>query len=258
MKLEKINEDKKNGKIVFLFKGSDEVFTNTIRRLVLEEVPTLAVEDLEIKENTSALYDEMLGLRLGLLPIKTDLKSYNFKIDCKCAGEGCAQCELSIGLKSSKKGFVNADEAVSTDPKCNFVNDEMPIVKLLSKQKIDVNMKAILGKGKNHAKWSPGMGFYRKEPVLSIGNVKNPELLSKKCTDGVFTIKGNKVEINKDKLYGSNLLEFYSELDEGVKIEYTDNFIFTLESWGQLSCKEILQTCANILINKSEEMEKLI
>ena len=258
MKLEKINEDKKNSKMVFLLKNSNEVFANTIRRLILEEVPTLAVEDLEIKENTSALYDEMLGLRLGLLPIKTDLKSYNFKETCKCESVGCAQCELTIALKSAKKGFVTASEAVSTDPKCKFVQDNMQIVKLLSKQKLDITMKAVLGKGKVHAKWAPGLSFYKKEPVLKIGSVKNPELLSSKCTDGVLSVKGNKVEVNKDKLYASNLLEYYSELDEGISLEYTENLIFTIESWGQLSCKEILTQSADILINKVEEMEKLI
>jgi DNA-directed RNA polymerase subunit D len=258
MKIEKINEDKKNGKMQLMFKGSGEIFANTIRRLVIEDVPTLAVEDLEIKENSSALYDEMLGLRLGLLPLKTDLKSYNFKKDCKCEGAGCAQCELTISLKSSKKGNVLASEAVSTDPKCTFAQDNMLIVKLLSKQKLDVTMTAVLGTGREHAKWSPGTAFYRKEPVLKVGKVQNPELLAKKSTDGVLVVKGNKVEVNKDKLYSSNLLELYTELDDGISLEYTDNIIFTLESWGQLSCKEILQQSANILINKIEEMEKLI
>lgn len=258
MKIEKIDEDKKINKVIFLLKGSDEVFANTIRRLIIEEVPTLAVEDLEIRENSSALYDEMLGLRLGLLPIKTDLKSYNLKSECKCEGVGCAQCELVINLKSNKKGVVLACEAVSTDPKCKFVYDDMPVVKLLAKQKIDVTMKAILGQGKEHAKWTPGTAFYKKEPIVKVGKIKNVELLKEKCTDGVFTIKGNNVVLNKDKVYFSNLLDLYAELDEGITVEYTDNIIFTVESWGQLSNKEILQRSAEILKNKAEEMEKLI
>src|SRR3989338_1520712 len=133
IKLEKIKNEKKINKLTFMIKGSDEVFANTIRRLILEEVPVLAVEDLEIKSNGSALYDEMLALRLGLTPIKTDLKSYNLKEKCKCNGEGCAQCELKITLKGSKKGYVYAEEAQSTDPKCTFVFPKMPVIKLLAK-----------------------------------------------------------------------------------------------------------------------------
>ena len=67
-------------------KNTEEFFANTIRRLIIGEVPTLAVEDVEIKENSSQLYDEMIALRLGLSPIKTDLNSYNFKNECKCEG----------------------------------------------------------------------------------------------------------------------------------------------------------------------------
>tara|TARA_Y100000310_G_C20524214_1_gene735197 strand:- start:110 stop:889 length:780 start_codon:yes stop_codon:yes gene_type:complete len=257
IKLEKIKEERKKNKLMFLLKNSDEVFANTIRRMVIEEVPTLAVEDLEIKENSSALYDEMLGLRLGLCPIKTDLKSYNLKEKCKCEGEGCAQCELKITLKASKKGYVYAGEAQSTDPKCTFVFEKMPLTKLLSKQKVDITMTAILGQGKEHAKWSSGLAFFRKEPIVKIGKV-NVELLKTSCTDGVFEIKGSSVKLNQDNVYESNLLEYYAELDQGISLDYSDNLVFTLESWGQLTPKEILTKSAEILIEKAEEMEKFL
>ncbi|HIG92714.1 MAG: DNA-directed RNA polymerase subunit D [archaeon GW2011_AR9] len=259
MKIEKIKEEKKKNKLSILLKDTDEVFANAIRRLILEEVPTLAVEDLEIKENNSALYDEFIGLRLGLIPLKTDLKSYNLKEKCKCERAGCAQCELKITLKSgSKKGYVYAEDAQSADPKCVFAHPKMPIVKLLSKQKIDMTMTAILGTGRNHVKWSPGWAYFKKEPVLTVGKVSNPELVAEKCSDGVFTLKNKKLEVNEEKVYDSQLLDYYSELDKGITVELTDNIIFTLESWGQLSCKEILSKSADIFIDKTEEMEKLI
>jgi len=258
IKLEKIKEERKKNKIIFLIKGSDEVLANTIRRLIIEEVPTLAVEDLELKENDSALFDEMLGLRIGLTPIKTDLKSYNLKSECKCEGEGCAQCELKISLKTNKKGYVYAEEAESTDPKCIFVYPKMPIVKLLSKQKLNVMMTAVLGKGKDHTKWSPGLAFFKKEPIVKIGKVNDVELLKENCPDGVFDFKGSTIKLNNDKVYESNLLEYYTELDPGITLEFSENVIFTLESWGQLSHKEILTKSTEILIEKTEQMEKLI
>jgi DNA-directed RNA polymerase subunit D len=258
IKLEKISEDKKKSKVTFLLKGSDEVFANTIRRLIIEEVPTLAVEDLEVKENSSAIWDEMLGLRIGLCPIKTDLKSYNLKDKCKCSGVGCAQCELKMTLKVGRKGYVYAADAESTDPKCKFVYDKMIIVKLLAKQKVDVGMVAILGKGKDHIKWAPGWAFFKKEPVLKVGNVADADKVADACTDKVFTLKGGKLQLNQDNVYDSNLLEFYTELDKGITLDYTDNYIFNLESWGQLTTKDILSTSADILTEKVEEMETLI
>ncbi|MBI2666598.1 DNA-directed RNA polymerase subunit D [Candidatus Woesearchaeota archaeon] len=258
MKLEKIKEERKKNKLVFFIKDSDEVFANTLRRLVLEEVPTLAVEDLEIKDNNSALYDEMLGLRLGLLPLKTDLKSYTFKATCKCGGEGCARCELKINLKSSKKGYVYAEEAKSTDPKCTFVHEKMPVAKLLGKQKIDVQMTAVLGKGKNHSKWSPGFAFFKREPILNVGKVDDAESIAHLSSDGVFTIKGNKLSVNPEAVFDSQLLDYYVSLDKGITLEHTDNIIFSVESWGQLSCKEMLSTAMDIFIEKTEELEKLL
>lgn len=259
IKLEKIKEEKKKNKISFLIKNSDEVFANTIRRLIVEEVPTLAVEDVEIKDNGSALYDEMLGLRLGLSPIKTDLKSYELKEKCKCAGAGCAKCELKITLKASKKGYVYAEEAQSADPQCNFAYPKMPLTKLLSKQKIDVTMTAILGKGKIHAKWIPGLPLYRREPVIKVnGKVADPQKIVSACPQGIFAIKGNSVEVVKDKVYDCSDCQQCVDIDKNISLEDSGDFIFTLESWGQLSCKEILSQSAEVLLEKIEEMEKLI
>ncbi len=256
MKCEKLKEEKKRGKLSFLLKGSNEVFANTIRRLIIEEVPTLAVDDLEIKENSSALYDEMLGLRLGLLPIKTDLKSYRLPKSEDEINEKSASCTLQLKLKAGKKGYVYAGDAESADPKCTFVHAGMPVVKLLSKQKVDLTMTAVMGQGKDHAKWMPGLAAYKREPLVKVGKVQHPQKLAELCTDGVFKVKDNKVELVADKIYDSLLLEVYAEADEGIQLDYSDNFIFTVESWGQLSCKEMLTKSAEILAEKVEELEK--
>ncbi len=255
MKIEKLKEEKKKNKLVLLLKECDEIFANTIRRLILEEVPTLAVEDIEIKDNSSALYDEMLGLRLGLTPIKTDLKGYEFKEKCKCNGEGCARCELKITLKVGRKGYVYAEDAQSADPKCVFAYPKMPLVKLLAKQKVDVLLTAILGKGKDHAKWAPGWAYYKKEPVLTVGKVADAHFIASKSSDGVLVLKGNKLDVDEEKVKESYLLEYYTDLDKGISLEYSNNIIFTLESWGQLSSKEMLNQSADILIEKAQELE---
>ncbi|MFA7304420.1 MAG: DNA-directed RNA polymerase subunit D, partial [Methanoregula sp.] len=57
----------------FTLSGARPGFANAFRRAMIGEVPTLAIEDVRIYDNTSALFDEMLAHRLGLIPIKTDL-----------------------------------------------------------------------------------------------------------------------------------------------------------------------------------------
>jgi len=258
IKIEKIKQDKKTNKMVFLMKGTNEVFANSVRRMIGEEVPTLAVEEVEVKENSSALFDEMLALRLGLVPIKTDLKSYRLPKNEDEITEKSASCTLQIKLKAGKNGYVYAEEAVSADPKCVFVQGKMPVVKLLPKQKVDVTMTAIMGQGKEHVKWAPGWGFYKHEPVVKVGKVEDVEKVAKNSTDGVFTLKSGKLQLNEDKVYESNLLDYYAELDKGIEIEYTENIIFTLEAWGQLSHKEMLQKSADMIVEKADELAALI
>ena len=257
MKLEKISEDKKNKKISLLLKGGNEVFANTIRRLIIEEVPTLAVEEVEVKDNSSALHDEMLALRLGLVPIKTDLKSYKLPKNQDEINEK-APPALYAEIEIQQERICLCRRSESADPKCTFVYEKMPVVKLLSKQKIDLIMTAVVGQGKEHTKWSPGKAHYKKEPILKLGKLQNPERLASLCSDGVFKFKGNNVELVQEKVYDSNLLESYAEADKGISLTYSDNLLFNVESWGQLSCKEMLAKSSEILLEKIDEMEKLI
>ena len=82
MEVKVLSKDKEKGKISFILKDTNVFVANTLRRLIIEEVPTLAIEDVDFKENSSALYDEIVAHRLGLIPIKTDLKSYNLPEEC--------------------------------------------------------------------------------------------------------------------------------------------------------------------------------
>ncbi|MEK6809811.1 MAG: hypothetical protein AABY40_03995 [Nanoarchaeota archaeon] len=77
MELKVIKKEKE--KIIFTLNGINPAIANAVRRYVLEQVPTLAIEEVELSRNDSALYDEMIALRLGLVPLTTDLKSYNKK-----------------------------------------------------------------------------------------------------------------------------------------------------------------------------------
>ena len=59
----------------FTLSGASTAFANAFRRAMIGEVPTLAIEDVRIYDNTSALFDEMLAHRIGLIPLRTDISS---------------------------------------------------------------------------------------------------------------------------------------------------------------------------------------
>ncbi|KAF3783563.1 DNA-directed RNA polymerases I and III subunit [Nymphaea thermarum] len=58
--------------IEFDMVGIDASLANAFRRILLAEVPTMAIEKVFIANNTSVIQDEVLAHRLGLIPIKVD------------------------------------------------------------------------------------------------------------------------------------------------------------------------------------------
>lgn len=58
--------------LVFELKGVDVSFANALRRIMIAEVPAVAIEKVYIFDNTSIIHDEVLAHRLGLVPINID------------------------------------------------------------------------------------------------------------------------------------------------------------------------------------------
>ena len=258
MKLKLIKNLPKENKLIFLIEGITYSFANTLRRTMVNSVSTLAIEEVEFKDNASILYDEMIAHRLGLLPLTTDLKSYNQKKDCKCEGAGCARCQVQMTIKIKKEGVVYASEIKSMDPGVKPVYPKTPIVKLLEGQELELLATAELGTGKEHMKWAPGLIFYKYMPKIKI--IKQPENakeIIEKAPKGVFTLKGNKIEVDNEKLLECVNYEYIEDLNENIKIEQDPNkFVFHIESWGQLEPKEIFTEALKFLGKELNDFKK--
>ncbi len=257
MKIEVLSKDEKEGKLAVAIRGTNSAFVNALRRTAIQDVPTLAIEEVEIRKNSSALYDEMLGMRLGLIPLVTDLSSYNLPEECVCKGEGCAQCQLKLSLKAQGPGIVHASELTSSDPKVKPVQGDLPIAKLLKGQKLEVEATAKLGTGKDHMKWAPGLIYFKHLPKIKVGTAENAEEIVKRFKDEVKA-QGNKLVVDESALLTSVRLDASEELSEGaIKLEENDtDFILMIESWGQLTPEHILAKAADIFKANLKDLEK--
>jgi DNA-directed RNA polymerase subunit D len=256
MEIRVLENKKDQDKLSFILKDSNPVFANTLRRMMIDEVPTMAIDEVEFSKNNSVLYDEIIAHRLGLVPLKTDLKSYDLPEDAEEGKKGSHRYQLQMVLKASKgAGTVYASEIKSKDPAIKPVHPDMPIVKLLKGQSLELTATAVLGKGKNHMKWSPCHAYYKYKPVVEItGDVKNPEAIIEVDHNNIFEIKDRKLTINKDRVLDCDLSLDFSDVDKNVKVTASDkDFVFFVESFGQLSCKEIILKAIEMLDNQLDQ-----
>jgi DNA-directed RNA polymerase subunit D len=227
---------------------------NTIRRLILDEVMTMAIDTVEIRKNDSALYDEMLAHRLGLIPLTTDLSSYKLRSQCACEGEGCLSCEVKLTLKKVGPCNVYASDLQTSDPKIKPAYDKILIVKLFDGQEIDVVATATLGKGKEHSKHSAGYMTFKYLPKVTAKKDTDLDKLQKDISIDIIT----NGKIDNEKVMLANLDSLAPLFEEGVlKLDESDtNFVITIESYGQLSPEEILFNAADELLLKLNNFSK--
>lgn len=238
--------DKKKDSLFLEVNDVSKAFMNSFRRIILEDIPTMAIEDVEFYKNDSVLYDEVVAHRLGLVPLKTDLSSYVLPKDCSCGGAGCARCQVSLTL--SKKGVdVKASDLQSQDPAIVPVFKDMLLTKLSNTQAIELISYARLGTGAEHAKWAPGFTFFRPKVDLDLKNVKDTKTLDIICPKKVFK-DGKIVDSSKCDICG------LCEEKAGVIINESNNeFNMYLESFGQLSCKTIMLKAMDIMVDKVKD-----
>lgn len=207
---------------------------NAIRRST-KEIPIIAIEECDIYKNDSALYDEIIAHRLGLVPL------HNQKMK-----EG-----QTIEMKFKVKG--DGSEVFSKELGEMVVYPDMPIVFIDEGQTIEVVARARIGTGKEHAKFIPGLVYYKNLAKIKISpeGEKHSELAE--LYPSVFEFDG------KLKVKNASACDLDSEdMKEfpGVEIELSDELVFSIESWGQIKAEEIfIEACKALKGNLSEVLK---
>jgi DNA-directed RNA polymerase subunit D len=169
--LEKLDE-----KISVKFKNVPREYVNALRRLAISEVPTLAIDDVVMIDNSSVIHDEAVAHRLGMIPLRTDLKRFVMPHNCDCKSTlGCSKCRVLLVLDSEateRTRIVTSGELKSEDEEVKPVSNEIPILTLAPGQKVKFEAYARLGNGKSHAKWQP-----TSSAVVKDGENENESIL---------------------------------------------------------------------------------
>ncbi|MFZ8830526.1 MAG: DNA-directed RNA polymerase subunit D [Candidatus Aenigmatarchaeota archaeon] len=152
--------EKSRETIRFVVDGIKPSFANALRRIMISEVPTMAIEWVDFKKNDSALYDELLAHRLGLIPLTYDRKAYKLPEECMEASVKDSQCYAKLKLKRRGPCTVYSGDLESEDESVKPVFEKIPIVELLDGQEIELIAYARLGYGREHIKWQGAVVGY--------------------------------------------------------------------------------------------------
>lgn len=255
IKIQKLKEEK--DKISFNVSGTSNAIINAIRRNVFE-IPVLAIDTVEFYKNDSALYDEILAHRLGLVPLKAP-KTFTLRSECSCKGKGCLKCTAALKLKAEGPCTVYTEDlkAKGCEPVFN-----MPLVILIKDQELEFSAEACLGTAKEHTKFSPGLVWFSSIPEINLKKeTENFTELVNVCPKKAITTKNNKIEIDPLKCdICEACVEYCIKYNKEVpEIKASEqNFIFNIESFGQLSPKDIFLEAIEALNKNINEVEKTI
>lgn len=258
--------DQTEHKLVLLVEGISIEMINALRRIILTEIPVMAIDEVIILKNDSPLYDEIISHRLGLIPLKTDLDVYKLPQECECGGFGCPLCQVSLTCEISNTTNtpleIYSGDLKSNDPKIIPVDPNIPIVKIDKNDKVIIEAYAILGLAKNHAKWQAVSNVaYRHYPLVEFdGNLlKNPEenrLIVKMCPEKLYGLTNNEsLKLKEDYWKSCNLcMSCKNNSNDKIKVNpKEDVYILSVESDGVLEYKVLIHQIFKIFNEKIDE-----
>jgi len=216
----------------------DDSLANAIRRYI-NHIPVLAVDELEISRNDSPLYDETIAHRIGLVPIK--------------AGKSGEKAKIKLNIK--KEGTVYSGDMKGVD----VVYENIPITTLGKGQELEFTATLIYGSGAEHAKFSPGMMFYRNAAEITMDK-EFLEEIKNAVPDADLKEKGGKITIIDDKKKDiSDVLEGIThKKKKKMNVVFQKDMIITVESFGQMEPKDVFKESINALKKDLNSVVKAI
>jgi len=269
--LECVLISKTSNSIEFDLKGCHPSLANALRRIMIADVPTMAIENVFIYENNTIFPDEYLAHRLGLIPMNANADEFT---DYDCENEDYGN---TLSFKLHKVN--NTDEVINCtsddiefcpiegqDTSDTLLKKNVLICKLAPRNEIEMIMKATKGSGETHAKWSPvSLCSYRIMPriVLERDFYGEEAVELQKCfSDGVIGIvDGRAVVVNPRADSLSREVLRHEKFKDNVKLLRESGwFCFTVETIAEdplVVVKKAIRILIESTRNLKEELKQL-
>jgi len=228
----------------FLVRGITPAFANGIRRAILADVPTLSIDSVRFVENSSVLFDEVLALRLGLVPLTTP------------AGEFDEDDVVTLAIDVEGPDTAYSGDLVSTDPQVEPADENIPLIELKEDQRLEAEVDAVLGRGRDHAKFQGGVAVgYRHLQHVEVGDDASeygedePNIVR-----GVIEDDG---ELLPTSAFDHDLRNRYPGKE--VTVEDVPNaFVFHVESDGSMPVDELVLRAVDSLSTRADELREKV
>jgi len=265
------------------FKNVNYSFVNSVRRSLVSMVPCLALHEIDFHmgslgsyvekesgdereyESISAMFNEIVAHRLGMLPIPTDKKTieaFGDSID-----DNSKQPDIMYSLhKQGPCTVYSGDlEPVSGDESLVIPETNVPIVKLAEGQAILVYAKAKFGNAQKHTKWQCAVAprFYQA-PTISVSSGKGSKAIFDIVAKKNFKKKGSKHVIDNpveahETLRKLEQLWNDKEAKESMELSTKkDHFIFEFETNGAMKAELALEQALKALDGHCNEFASAI
>ena len=252
---------------------------NAIRRTLIADVPKLAIEDVEFHlgpirdeatgkdyDSSTSMFDEAVALRLGLLPLPTDLGQFRRKSECTCGGAGCPSCQVMYSIDKKGPCTVYARDVVPLgDPSLAVLEPEVPIVRLGAHQALLAYATAIVGSARDHAKWqvahAVGMSPYPHVKIAKKAGCSDACLrrVSGVCPVKILPYADGKLSVtDESKCILCGACEKECEHGSITVVPDEHKFLFEFETDGSLSAREALRYALKDLKRRFEELREAV
>ncbi len=228
----------------FLVRGITPAFANGIRRAMVADVPTLSVDTVRVIENSSVMFDEQIGHRLGLVPLSAPPDEFEL-------GES-----VTLALDVSGPDTAYSGDIVSGDSMVSPAEENVPIIELKEGQRLEVEAEAVLDRGKSHAKHQGGVavGYRNLQTVEEVGDrgefaEEEPNILR-----GVIEDDG---ELIPTEEFDNDLTNRYPDKELDVR-DVPNAFVFHVETDGSMSVEELVLAAVDSLDARANELREAV